>query len=337
MKRFLTIISVSIALLCACTNSEDAITPSGNYSPIRGGFPQGDSKYDSIINDIKNEYGVYLLYKDVTEKDLNREWVSTGTGDIFVAGLEEERDAPSWNLPEEQLPYYVNYFNEQIFPNMSKKFANSAFPIKMYMIHNLRTEPRDLGEDIENESGTDSDPRKLLMKGTFDCWAISFTDEMLNSSDADYALKQQRCMLIIELIKNIDSKGELGSPDEFWSGFNFKDTMDIKNPEAEKYKYKLGFVDMINDNFGTGVKKQVWVEYYFTSTEYWDKSSTNYNLFTTYIKNIMWNTPAEFEERYPQSLYPMIHEKRDIVVKYMKEKHGVDLINISYGNKADAQ
>lgn len=333
MKKYLIIALASLALLSACHESEDAITPSGNYSPIRGGFPQGDSKYDSIINDIKNEFGVYLLYKDVTEVDLNREWVSTGTGDIYVAGSEEERDAPSWNLPEEQLPYYVNYFKEDIFPNIGKEFANSAFPVKIYMINNLRTEPRDFGEENDEEvsGGTDTDPRKMLMKGTFDSWAISFTDEMMNSSEAEYALKQQRCMLIIELIKNIDNKNELGSPDEFWTGFNFNDTMDIKKPESTKYKYKLGFVDMINDNFGTGQRKQVWVESYFTSTSYWEKSNKNYNLFTTYIKNIMWLTPEEFEQRYPSSLYPMIHEKRDIVIDYMMKRHGVDLVKISYG------
>jgi hypothetical protein len=337
MKRLITLTSIILALavtFTACQKDEDAITPSGNYSPIRGGFPQGESKYDSIINDIKNEYGVYLLYKDITETDLNRNWLSTGTGDIYVAGPEEERDAACWNLPEEQLPYYVDYFRNEIFSNISKEFANSAFHVKMYMIDNLRTEPRDFGEDSGVTSGgTTTDPRKLLMKGNFDSWAISFTDEMMNSEEAAYALKQQRCMLIIELIKNVDSKNELGSPDEFWSGFNFADTMDIKNPAAEKYKYKLGFVDMINDNFGTGQRKQVWVDYYFTSTSYWEKSNPNYNLFTTYIKNIMWLTTEEFEERYPIAKYPMIHEKRDIVIDYMLEAHGINLLGISYGNK----
>lgn len=337
MKKLITLTSILVALLAtftACRDSEDDITPSGNYSPIRGGFPQGDSKYDSIINDIKNEYDVYLLYKDITETDLNRNWLSTGTGDIFVAGPEEERDAAAWNLPEEQLPYYVDYFRNEIFSNISREFAKSAFPVKMYMIDNLRTEPRDFGNGMgeSSGSGTNADPRKLLMKGNFDAWAISFTDEMMNSDDAHYALKQQRCMLIIELIKNIDKKGELGSPDEFWVGFNFNDTMDIKKPSADNYKYNLGFVDMINDNFGTGQLQQVWVEYYFTSTSYWEKSNPNYNLFTTYIKNIIWLTPEEFEERYPKAKYPMINEKRDIVINYMKEKHGINLIGISYGS-----
>lgn len=334
MKRLLILASILIATTAtftACHDDEENITPSGNYSPIRGGFPQGDSEYDIIINDIKNEYGVYLLYKDITEADLNRNWLSTGTGDIYVAGDDDERDALAWNLPEEQLPYYVDYFRNQIFSNISKEFANSAFPVKMYMINNLRTEPRDFGEDSGDVSASTGDPHKLLMKGNFDCWAISFTDEMMNSNEADYALKQQRCMLIIELIKNIDSKGELSSPDEFWAGFNFNDTMDIKKPSAPNYKYKLGFVDMINDNFGTGQRKQVWVDYYFTSTIYWEKSNPNYNLFTTYIKNAIWLTPEEFEERYPSNEYPMITEKYNIVVKYMKETYGIDLVSVARG------
>ena len=179
MKRFIksaVIILAAVALFNACT-SEDDLTPSGNYSPIRGGFPQGDSEYDSIINDIKNDYGVYLLYKDITEEDLNRDWVSAGTGDIYVGGYDEERDDPAWNLPEAHLPFYVNFFYSYIFPNLSKEFAQTTFPVKIYMIHNLRTEPRDFGEgNEESGSGTTTDPFKSIKLGNFDNWAISFKE-----------------------------------------------------------------------------------------------------------------------------------------------------------------
>ena len=165
MKKHLftaAIILASLASLCAC-HEEDVITPSGNYSPIRGGFPQGTSKYDSLIYDIKQEYGVYLLYKDITEEDLNRDWVSVGTGDIFVAGYDEEREDAAWNLPDKHLPFYVDYFYNYIFPNISTDFAKSSFPVKIYMIHNLRTEPRDFGEDSgESGSGTTLDPYKTI-------------------------------------------------------------------------------------------------------------------------------------------------------------------------------
>lgn len=340
MKRYINLTAIMLLLAFAFTacSEEDAITPSGNYSPIRGGFPQGDTEYDSIINSIKNEYGVYLLYKDITEEDLNRDWVSAGTGDIYVGGYESEREDRSWNLPAEHLPFYVNYFKDYIFPNISKEFANATLPVKIYMIHNLRTEPRDYGEDsgLEEGGGTETDPFKSIKLGNFDNWAISFKDEIITGSDAEYALRQQRCIFMSQLIYNAIEKGEITSPDEFWTGFDFSTDkkMNHADPAKANYKYKLGFVDMINDNFGTGVQKQVWVPPYApeTSCYYWEKDKyPNYNLFTTYIKNAMWLTPEEFEARYPSSKYPMIKEKYNIVVKHMLDKYGVNLVGIAKG------
>lgn len=338
MKRFIksaVIIFAAFALFNACS-SEDDLTPSGNYSPIRGGFPQGNSEYDSIINDIKNDYGVYLLYKDITEEDLNRDWVSAGTGDIYVGGYDEERDDPAWNLPEAHLPFYVNFFYSYIFPNLSKEFAQTTFPVKIYMIHNLRTEPRDFGEDSGEVGGTNTDPFKSIKLGNFDNWAISFKDEVIDGGDAEYSLRQQRCMFMIQAIYNAIEKGEIDSPDEFWAGYDFSSDKMMNNvdPSKANYKYKLGFVDMINDNFGTGVQKQVWAPDYAneTSCYYWEKDKyPHYNLFTTYIKNAMWLTPEEFEARYPSSTYPMVKEKYDIVVSHMLETYGIDLVGIARG------
>ena len=71
MKRqhiFTVIITFIVAITAiSCNDSKEVLTPSGDYSPIRGGFPQGDSKLDSIINDIKKDYGVYLIYKGIRE------------------------------------------------------------------------------------------------------------------------------------------------------------------------------------------------------------------------------------------------------------------------------
>ena len=334
------ILAAGFFILGSCSDDEDTITPSGNYSPLRGDFPQGDSEYDQIIKSISEEYGVYLLYKDVTEQDLNRDWMSTGTGDLYVAGAEEEREAGRWNLPDEQLPFYVNYFSNHIFPNITKEFAQSAFPVKIYMINNLRTEPRDFGEDNEENSestegttGTGTTSFTPIKLGNFDNWAVSFSDEMMYGDNPDHALKQLRCILTIELIKNSIEKGEIESPDEFWEGFDFTDgkRMELDNPAKENYKYKLGFVEMINDKFGTGRVKDVWIDYYFTSVSYWRKDNPNYNLFTTYIKNAMWLTPEEFAQKYNPVKYPMIHEKYNIVVNHMKEVYGLDIVGIARG------
>lgn len=340
MRRYIhkaIILLAGITALTACYDGEESITPSGNYSPIRGGFPQGTTKYDTLINEIKNEYGVYLLYKDITEEDLNRDWVSEGTGDLYVAGYEHEREDRAWNLPEEHLPFYVDYFYNYIFPNISKEFAHSTFPVKIYMIHNLHTEPRVIEGEQENV-GTTTDPFKSIKLGNFDNWAISFKDDVVMGGNAEYALRQQRCIFIMQLIYNSIAKGEIDSPDEFWSGFDFSEgpKMNHVDPSKSNYKYKLGFVDMINDNFGTGEQKQVWVPPYAneTSCYYWEKGKyANYNLFTTYIKNAMWLTPEEFEERYPSSKYPMIKEKYDIIVRHMLDTYGINLVGIARGKQ----
>ena len=203
MKAYIKVTLFILATLVsfvACRDNDDDITPSGNYSPIRGGFPQDTTAYDTIIYNIKNEYGVYLLYKDVTEEDMNRTWISAGTGDIYVAGDSALRELGSWDLPKEHLPYYVDFFNDYIFPNISKEFANSTFPIKIYMIDKLRTEPRDYGQENKNEenSGTDADPNKIIKLGEFDNWAISFPDSIIKAlstndkAKAEYSLKQMR-------------------------------------------------------------------------------------------------------------------------------------------------
>lgn len=339
MKRFIRTSLILFACMVSFTacSDEESLSPSGNYSPIRGGFPQGDSKYDSIIGSIKNEYEVYLLYKDITEADLNRDWVSAGTGDIYVAGYEEEREDLAWNLPEEHLPFYVDYFYNYIFPNISKEFAKSTFPVKIYMIHNLRTEPRDFGEEDNEESGggTDTNPYKSIKLGNFDNWAISFKDEIINGTDTEYALRQQRCIFIIQAIYNAMNKNEIVSPDEFWTGFDFSDDMiiDHYNPSKSNYKYKLGFVDDIYDHYATtGRTDDVWnPKTYILHSYNWAKGNKDNNLFAAYIKNAMWLTPEQFEARYPSSKYPMIKEKYNLVVDYMLETYGLNLVGIAKG------
>ena len=342
MKKYLltiTILLAGAALFSSC-NEDEEIIPTGDYSPIRGGFPQGTTSYDSLIYDIKQEFGVYLLYKDITEEDLNRDWVSVGTGDIYVGGYEDERNDRSWNLPQEHLPFYVDYFYNYIFPNISREFAYSSFPIKIYMIHNLRTEPRDFGEDSgENVGGgTESgDPYKSIKLGNFDNWAISFKEEIINGEDTEYALKQQRCIFMLQAIYNAMDKGEITSPDEFWTGFDFSEDKKIEHNDESKenYKYKLGLVDDIYDHYATtGRATEVWnYKTYIIHFNYWAKNNKDNNLFNAYIKNAMWLTPDEFEARYPKVLYPMLTEKYEITVKYMKEQYGIDLQGIAYGIK----
>lgn len=370
MRRFikvtLIILATSISFV-ACLDNDDNITPSGNYSPIRGGFPQGDSELDDIIYQIKQDYGVYLLYKDIREEDMNRTWVSAGTGNIIVAGDEAERNSISWSLPENQLEYYVNFFNDYIFPNITEDFAKKTFPVKIYMINNLREEARDYGEEKDENSenanlGTGVGP-KMIHFGEFDNWVISFPEELANKEntdetiDSDNILRRLRCRFMIEVIQNSIERNELVIPDEFWSRYEMSKskTCDTDNKHencsmvdvADKHNpknglYTLGYVDLMEEKFGTEQSsKEIFKETNIfdgkpAHAQNWNSpSNPTWNLFEAYIMNAMWFTEKEFNEHYNTKKYRLIKEQYDFVVEYMKEQYGIDLKGIANGKKKE--
>ena len=367
MKQFIKItIFALVALMTfeACRDSEEEITPSGNYSPIRGGFPQGTSKYDSLIYDIKQEYGVYLLYKDVTEEDMNRTWVSVGTGHIIIAGDSIDRDKGAWDLPNEHLPFYVDFFQNYIFPNISKEFAKTTFPVKIYMIHNLREEARNFSEEEEEnkeennenseDGGTGGTTNKNLHIGTFDNWVISFPDSVIFGNDKEYILKQQRCMFMTHIIINSIESGKIVPPNGFWERYNLSKSntcdldrdhtncsmVNVVDKNADNHIYKFGYVDVLESKFGTGNSTEVIKNVNISSGK--DLHATNWrattkdvtwDMFQAYIMNAMWFTPEEFAQRYDTDGNTIIAEQYELVVNHMHNKYGIDLQGIAYGIK----
>ena len=366
IKVTLIIFSTLISFV-ACRDNDDDITPSGNYSPIRGGFPQGDSELDDIIYQIKQDYDVYLLYKDIREEDMNRTWVSASTGNIIVAGDEAERNSISWSLPENQLEYYVNFFNDYIFPNITEDFAKKTFPVKIYMINNLREEARDYGEEKDENSenanlGTGVGP-KMIHFGDFDNWVISLPEELVNNKntnetiDSDNLLRRLRCRFMIEVIQNSIERNELVIPDEFWTRYEMSKskTCDTDNKHencsmvdvADKHNpknglYTLGYVDLMEEKFGTEQSsKEIFKETNIfdgkpAHAQNWNSpSNPTWNLFEAYIMNAMWFTEKEFNEHYNTKKYRLIKEQYDFVVNYIYDTYGIDLKGIANGKKKE--
>ena len=366
MKQFVKITIFALVALVtfgACRDSEEEITPSGNYSPIRGGFPQGDSEYDQMIYQIKQDYGVYLLYKDVSEEDMNRTWVSVGTGHIIIAGDSADRDKGAWDLPEEHLPFYVDFFKNYIFPNISKEFAKTTFPVKIYMIHNLREEARRYNDDEkvdkeENssdssaEEGTGAPTTKNLHIGTFDNWVISFPENVIFGNDKEYILRQQRCVFMTNIILNSINSGKIVAPEGFWERYDLSksktcDTdkdhtncsmVNVVDKGADNHIYKFGYVDVLESKFGTGNSTEVIKNVNISSGK--DQHATNWvatskditwDMFQAYIMNAMWFTPEEFAQRYNTEDNTIIAEQYELVVNHMLEKYGIDLQGIALG------
>ena len=119
MKLNKTLVALTIGLLglTSCDKTDDPLEPSGNYSPLRVDFPQGTNEWDFRIEQIYKTYGVYLIYKDVTLEDLNRTWVSVGTGDIYYGD----------DLPDEEVPFMLIFLNNKYFLIFPRKLFKKRF------------------------------------------------------------------------------------------------------------------------------------------------------------------------------------------------------------------
>ncbi len=141
MKKYL-LLTICAFIMCACYK-EDKITPS-----LIGGaadkfdFPQEGTPVDvqAVLDEIYEDYGVKVIYKDFTSMDLNRAWLSPTTG----VGSEITWEYITDN---DKLLEAVTTLRDKVFgllPAEIMKPALKAFPY-IYLLDNLQQHTRVLG------------------------------------------------------------------------------------------------------------------------------------------------------------------------------------------------
>jgi len=134
MKQYyLYVMTLSVVLLTGCYK-EDKLVPTLLSSVTdKFDFPQGTTPADEIFQRIYNKYGVKVIYKDFTERDLNRAWQSPVGGEISVGYM--------WNYltDEQQLDSVATILEQKVFPLLPDtiiKAASRAYPY-MYLVDQL--------------------------------------------------------------------------------------------------------------------------------------------------------------------------------------------------------
>ena len=394
MKRFIYITVASLITMTACTPSEDPITPSGNYSVLRMEFPQGNNSWDEDIKEIHDKYGVYLLYKDITPADLNRKWTGIGTGKLYYGD----------DVPGTEVPYYVDFFKNNVFPYASTEMIQKNFPVKIYLQKDFRGVDPNLGGGDDSGTGgtggtgtggtgtggtgtggtggtgtgtggtgtgtgtgtggtgTGTGSTEIYIPDVagftptkfdgFDYWAISFSNTELywlqkraelkdkeNKTDVEKAelakanetMAVKRFSFINQFLTSQRMDNTLPEPEGLRDGMDFVSSLNRSNPNHKNYVFNRGLIRWVDDN---GVEEEsLWSIY----TSYYKQP--NYNsggfyrdFFSLYIRAAMRFSPEEFYEKYPKEKYPLISEKYELVVRYMKDKYGIDLPGIAKGS-----
>ena len=132
MKAFS--IFLLFVLLSGCYREEQLVPTKLETITDKFDFPQGNTPADQIFAEIYKKYGVKVIYKDFTNSDITRSWMSaTGSSIIPV----EYRW--SYQTDEQLLEASAIIFQQKVFPLLPEsmvKSATQAYPY-MYLIDEL--------------------------------------------------------------------------------------------------------------------------------------------------------------------------------------------------------
>lgn len=332
MKSYILPIIAAVAMLTySCTPGEDPIVPSNNYSVIRFEFPQGNNSWDMDLKEIHDTYGVYLLYKDINDKDLNKTWTAIPTGNLFYGNP----------LNDSQVQYYVNFFKNNFFNYLTPSFTKNSMPVKIYMLDNLRSVPRDAEDDGYNGPNGYSQYFINTKFDGFDYWAISFKnsemtdDNVMDSDGVTPLLKIKRCAFLYKLLVNALKNEDIVEPTSFGEGTDYQTAYRTTDSAASNYYMKRGFIDVLTADFqlnrnGMREAPSLYVSYW-RSTQQIEPEVGAHRDFMVYVRAAMFYTQAEFFAKYDAEEYPLIAEKYGIVTDYFRNKVGIDLEQVAIG------
>ncbi|MCX4368505.1 MAG: hypothetical protein OSJ41_03215 [Duncaniella sp.] len=320
MKKALLYTTLGLLALTGCS-SEEPLQPTGNYSVLRFEFPQGNNPFDEDIREIHDEYDVYLLYKDITDTDLNRQWQSLGTGKLLTGDP----------VPDEYVPFYVNFIKNHVFQYLSPDAVRAGLPVKIYMLENfgeVNTPGSGTGTGTggTGTGGTGTRPNTSIVTTKtdgFDYWAISFTREGIEKNDPD-AMRQARCQFIYQMILPQYESGKIVESQAIHNKLDFETSFstDVNDPN---YRLNRGFPHRVTDKF------QFSTVTYYASQIHPSNSAyrVDYDYFLTWIRIGMFMPRAEIEEMYAD--YPLVLEIYNDVIDYMLDTYGIDLEGICKG------
>ena len=354
-----------LGLIAIISCADDKLGEVAIHDLNRFEFPQGNNPWDKEIAQIANDWGMYIIYKNVDSTVLNQVWTMPDfRGPIYVC------DEPS----DEQIQEYLRIIEEGLLTTLdkTKEGDRKQLPVYLYLVNNFR--------DNNQKSSTLGKTVQVKLDG-FDYWSLSFTDQEWEEGLSIETTHKITCTFGYPKIEAALLSGEIAVPAEFSRLSDYSIRIGTRYISFEQYKkenpsafppgmdfmyqtiYEMSVptYERSNENSYThrGFVPEVTKEFVAVKQHYgcptwmpWIKQSVmgfEQDINLDYLKTEEERIPADFlsyvryamtyTEEYIRAEYPvegiedeyaqrgnqMINQKYDIVVKYIKSSLGIDL------------
>lgn len=295
---FLTIACISLA---GCSD-EETFSSSEMESISRFEFPEGDKDCDKILEDIFEEHGVRVIYKGWTEKDWSKSWLGEPASHEYVGE----------HFVNEELDSVVNRMNKEFFSYLNPEISKAILKPYIYLV-------KDYGYWFQFHPSIPArfNPVVYPSVAGMDNRLISPNMNIVMGTETPLKIKQFRCNILYHLyIADAINRGVIVQPANIYDGLDMTTAVIEKEGDPNHYLAR-GYVKGIN--------------IYFTGLDHFNGSNNpkkyvgeaNTLYFREYVMWAMLHPEEEMQTKYGS--YPIVMEKYNLVVDYMKEKYGLDL------------
>ena len=312
---------IILYVLCLCWSflsckEENALTAKVEEcgGMLRFEFPQGTNAWDDDIREIQEEFGVYVIYKDIDTSDLNRTWTE-GVNNATYYGQEST---------DEQAKYVVDFLKHHVFAYLTPEITRCVLPMYWYIIYDSYRPDIVYWPDMM--------VLKYPVQYRFDgldfwsmCWFYGEFDldyGGIETPETETEYKKERVEVLYTIFDRAFENGNIQVPEEFYDGFDFQTEVESGSGYEldENFYVMRGFPGVFYGPYGRG----------FSALNSIDAITLEQN-FLEYIHLILWKTKEELEEMWPKDIYTFLWEKRTYVANYVKNVYHVDIEAIAYG------
>ncbi len=305
---------MGVALLSSCYD-EDALTPGDRVIESRFEFPQGNDEWDKDLQDIYDEFGIYVIYKNYTEDDFDRSWNGGGGG--------AQAHYSGFDVKEEHVVDAINFIKNHMFAYLNRDVVQQALPPYLYLAY-------DLAARMELMPGYITKSGPNISFSGMDYWAIGW-GRVLEYAGGLVQIEQDppstatvfrsyRGEFMQVLLRRAVERGNVVMPTGFGRNFDYKTQVVTGAPNEGDPNYymtrgfpgKMGF-EAFNLNPLTTIN-----------------GMNPQECFICYLHMCLFYTKEQFDTQFATK-FRVLAETRQQVVDYMKDTYKIDLEAIAQG------
>lgn len=304
---------VILFLVFSSCYEEDKIIPTNEEDVmLRFEFPQGNNSWDNDIVEISKEFGVYLIYKGFDTTDFNRTWTGGGlVGTEWIAG-----DLQS----DEQAEFCVDFMKNHVFYYLNAEILDRVLPQYIYLVYDFHNDvnlvliPGVLEMYMKNFQTFNMDGLDFWMTCLFYGEPDPSTGEKPETPETPEDFRIRRGEILGGILRKAFEKGNIKLPAGLGDGIDYKTSLLTSDADKDEENYYLfrGFPGNVDPSFnssGVGDVKPMQINEYFIQLMFFS----------------MRYTKVELNEMWDPNKYPLVHQKQQLVVDWMKSEYGIDL------------